>query len=173
MRNIIVLILFHFFIIGTRAQERYSNTLLWEINGNNLQRPSYLFGTFHINHEEAFNLNDSVLVKLVRADAFANEFNVDSLSQYIGRIIKDTSQKKMRDLLNEEELKKLEKHLREKKSDYADNVEDQTAYQIYMDMSGFSYKKGEKSTVLDGWLYNIARSYGKKIFGLESMEYSL
>src|SRR6266496_2747617 len=104
MRNIIVLILFQFFIAGSYAQEHYSNTLLWEISGNNLAKPSYLFGTFHINHEEAFNLNDSVLAKLVYADAFANEFNVDSLSQYIGRIIKDTSQKKIRDLLSEEEL---------------------------------------------------------------------
>ncbi|RYZ20969.1 MAG: TraB/GumN family protein, partial [Chitinophagaceae bacterium] len=34
-------------------------SLLWEIRGKGLQKPSYLFGTMHVSSKMAFNLSDS------------------------------------------------------------------------------------------------------------------
>ena len=35
-----------------------SNSLLWEISGNGLQQPSYLYGTMHVSKKIAFLLDD-------------------------------------------------------------------------------------------------------------------
>ncbi|HYO21999.1 MAG TPA: TraB/GumN family protein, partial [Flavisolibacter sp.] len=38
--------------------KKYSS-LLWEIRGNGLTKPSYLFGTMHVSDKLAFHLGDS------------------------------------------------------------------------------------------------------------------
>ena len=49
------------------------NTLLWQVSGNNTQRPSYLYGTFHSHDARAHEFGDSVLVKLLQCDGFVGE----------------------------------------------------------------------------------------------------
>lgn len=54
------------------------HTLLWEITGNGLTHPSYLFGTIHRRDARAFHLADSVLIALASCDAFAGELDLDA-----------------------------------------------------------------------------------------------
>ncbi|RYF87919.1 MAG: hypothetical protein EOO03_09590 [Chitinophagaceae bacterium] len=49
--------------------------LLWEITGNNLPKPSYLFGTMHVSSKLAFHLSDSFYYALKGVDAVALELN--------------------------------------------------------------------------------------------------
>ena len=51
------------------------NSLLWEITGNGLTRPSYLFGTMHVSNKLAFHLSDSFYYALKNVDAVALELN--------------------------------------------------------------------------------------------------
>ncbi|TAL43493.1 MAG: hypothetical protein EPN92_10135, partial [Chitinophagaceae bacterium] len=39
-------------------------SLLWEITGNGIKKPSYLFGTMHVSSKIAFHLSDSFYVAL-------------------------------------------------------------------------------------------------------------
>ena len=55
------------------------NQLLWEISGNGLEQPSYLFGTFHSNDKRLFNLADSTFLALDKAEIVALETDVFSL----------------------------------------------------------------------------------------------
>lgn len=56
------------------AQRRQDErTLLWEISGNGLAAPSYLYGTMHVYDKRAFDFSDSVLLKLRNCTAFAAE----------------------------------------------------------------------------------------------------
>ncbi|HET9430532.1 MAG TPA: hypothetical protein VFO70_05115, partial [Chitinophagaceae bacterium] len=41
-----------------KKQKKYPS-LLWEITGKGLKKPSYLFGTMHVSSKIAFNLADS------------------------------------------------------------------------------------------------------------------
>ena len=50
-----------------------SQSLLWEISGNGLQKSSYLFGTVHLSDQRVFNFNDSVFAKIDECDAFTME----------------------------------------------------------------------------------------------------
>ncbi len=60
------------------AQRRQDErTLLWEISGNGLAAPSYLYGTMHVYDKRAFDFSDSVLLKLQGCTAFASEVLMD------------------------------------------------------------------------------------------------
>ncbi len=68
-----------------RQPDRYPS-LLWEITGNGLQRPSYLFGTMHISNKMVFNLSDSFYAALKSVDAVAIELDPEYWQQDIPRL---------------------------------------------------------------------------------------
>jgi len=72
-----------FATINVKAQENpLANSLLWEISGNGLQRPSYLFGTLHMICEEDFTLSEKVKRSLAKSDRYIMEVNLaDSTEQ--------------------------------------------------------------------------------------------
>jgi uncharacterized protein YbaP (TraB family) len=49
--------------------------LLWQISGNGLTKPSYLYGTMHVSSKIAFHLGDSFFVALKQADMIGLETN--------------------------------------------------------------------------------------------------
>lgn len=55
------------------AQEKLYQGLLWEISGNGLESPSYLYGTMHVSNKLAFNVSDSFYLCLAKVDAVALE----------------------------------------------------------------------------------------------------
>jgi len=59
------------------ASKRYPS-LLWEISGNGLKKPSYLFGTMHVSDKLAFHLGDSFYTAIKSADVVALETNPES-----------------------------------------------------------------------------------------------
>ena len=62
------------FFSAAVAQEIESNhTLLWEITGDNLKLPSYLFGTLHTNDKRVFNFSDSLYYALDNAESIVLE----------------------------------------------------------------------------------------------------
>ncbi len=138
-----------------------------------MKHPSYLYGTVHINHKEVFNVSDSVLSKLAGADAFANEINMDSISLDIEEFGTDKKEeKRISEVLDKDELKRLDSFLRKKEKISLEDLHDPAAFEIYIKLSYIGYDNGEMNTALDGWLYNIARNYKKKIFGLENTKES-
>jgi hypothetical protein len=46
-------------------------SLLWEITGNGLKKPSYLIGTMHVSSKLAFHLTDSFYIAIRSADIVA------------------------------------------------------------------------------------------------------
>ena len=59
----------------------YAQTsILYEISGKGLEQNSYLFGTLHVQNEEAFNFNDSVFWAINQCEtaAFELDFNLRS-----------------------------------------------------------------------------------------------
>ncbi|MCB0397383.1 MAG: TraB/GumN family protein, partial [Flavobacteriales bacterium] len=56
------------------AQQKYQG-LLWEITGNNLKSPSYLYGTMHVSNRVAFHLSDTFFLGLRQCEVVALEMN--------------------------------------------------------------------------------------------------
>jgi len=57
-------------------------SLLWQIEGNGLTKPSYLFGTLHLGSKQVINFDSTVIEKMQSCDAFAMELNPDSYESY-------------------------------------------------------------------------------------------
>lgn len=64
---------------------------LWEITGNGLKQPSYLYGTMHVSKKLAFNLGDTFYKALQSVDVVALELAIDSWLSNIGQNGNDIS----------------------------------------------------------------------------------
>ena len=116
------------------SQQKSKYNLLWEISGNGLKKPSYLFGSVHIKDKRVFNFSDSVMKAIESSSAFALESHPDSMIKAIFDRIAVKKQSLKSPLKND-------------------------------------YKKDDDmQTFIDAYLYGIARTYKKKIFGLEDAE---
>ncbi|HEY0356387.1 MAG TPA: TraB/GumN family protein [Flavisolibacter sp.] len=60
-------------------------SLLWEISGNGLNKPSYLFGTMHVSSKMVFHLSDSFYLGIKNADVVALETNMGSWQEDFSR----------------------------------------------------------------------------------------
>ncbi len=57
------------------------NSLLWKIEGNGLEHPSYLFGTVHIYDTTEFKLPQAIFGYLEECQAYAMEINPEEMDQ--------------------------------------------------------------------------------------------
>ncbi|HYC28941.1 MAG TPA: TraB/GumN family protein, partial [Chitinophagaceae bacterium] len=60
-------------------QKPIDNALLWKVTGKSLLKPSFLFGTIHLQDQRVFNFNDSLYSFIKYADGFAMEVHPDSV----------------------------------------------------------------------------------------------
>jgi uncharacterized protein YbaP (TraB family) len=81
--NRFLIIVFAFFLMapvktnGQKTIPKKYPSLFWEITGNGLKKPSYLFGTMHVSSKMAFHLSDSFYLAMQHVDAVALELNPD------------------------------------------------------------------------------------------------
>ncbi len=73
-------------LLGQVFTEKKYPSLLWEITGNGLQKPSYLFGTMHVSSKMAFHLSDSFYLAIKNVDAVALELNPDVWQEQMVKI---------------------------------------------------------------------------------------
>lgn len=60
------------------------NTLLWEISGNGLKKPSFLFGTFHLLCKNDIHFSDQLQKALKASDEVYMEMKLDDPSLLLG-----------------------------------------------------------------------------------------
>ncbi|MCC6462670.1 MAG: TraB/GumN family protein, partial [Saprospiraceae bacterium] len=72
-----LLALFLFNTLAAQKLPEKRKGLLWEISGNGLARPGYLYGTMHVPEKLAFNLSDSFFLALQHTDMVALETDHD------------------------------------------------------------------------------------------------
>lgn len=65
--------------LSSKAQQKKAeNSLLWEISGKNLKKPSYLFGTYHYAGKDFIDTMKVLNEKLNQADIIVGELIIDS-----------------------------------------------------------------------------------------------
>src|SRR5436190_20347234 len=105
-----VLLLFLSSAVQYFSQNKPGYNLLWKIEGNGLQKPSYLFGTMHVRDVRAFEFSDSVMIALDQCRNFALEIHPDTMvmDMFNGMLNEDGEKtgSRMNDLLTKEEYQK-------------------------------------------------------------------
>lgn len=86
--------------------ERLDSTLLWELRGKGIRKPSYIFGTIHMISEKDFLMTETTTASLKKTKKLVMEID---LSQMMATSMKMLSMapmqdnKKLKDLLSEED----------------------------------------------------------------------
>jgi uncharacterized protein YbaP (TraB family) len=92
------------------AQKNVSeNTLLWEVSGNGLKQPSYLFGTMHLMCAADTRLSDNLKKIIKETDEIYFEIDMDNFAEMLGamKYLKMNDNKKLSDFLSDEEYSKV------------------------------------------------------------------
>ena len=144
-------------------------SLFWEITGNGLKKPSYLFGTMHVSNKMVFHLSDSFYYAMKNVDAVALELNpdvwqgqmvkLDRTKQHYADFIKVSGD----DLLTETSfrLSKYDDELRAALSTEP-IVVNSLLYRTYKAKEDF-----EEDTFLDMYIFQTGKKLGKRSAGVE------
>ncbi|MDQ6813767.1 MAG: TraB/GumN family protein, partial [Bacteroidota bacterium] len=145
-------------------------SLFWEITGNGLKKPSYLFGTMHVSNKMVFHLSDSFYYAMRSTDAVALELNPEIWQDEMFRFQKAQinlayfSMGKMNDYLKESsfELGRYEDNIRRALIEEP-TVVNNLLYRSYQSSADF-----EENTYLDLYIYQTGRKLGKRPAGVEN-----
>lgn len=77
MNKKLILMVFCLLCVATTA---FPQSILWRVSGKNIQSPSYLYGTIHIQDERVFRYDSVVSNAFKACDAFAAEILLDELN---------------------------------------------------------------------------------------------
>jgi uncharacterized protein YbaP (TraB family) len=162
-----LLLVFH---LAQAQTERKYGSLLWEITGNGLSKPSYLFGTMHISNKMVFHLSDSFYHAIKNVDVVAIELDPEQWQSEIPRINKQSAAYRLfyatyyTDYINQFSMQE---------GGYTDQVKavlrmepalnDALLYRNQRGMDNF-----EEDTYLDLYIYQTGRKLGKKATGVET-----
>jgi uncharacterized protein YbaP (TraB family) len=83
------------------------NSLLWEVSGNGLSKPSYIAGTFHILCSKDFEIKPKVLKALEKSDNFVMEINYTDPNEMASLQKMYQTDHKISDQLSPDEAKEL------------------------------------------------------------------
>jgi uncharacterized protein YbaP (TraB family) len=165
------LLLTTFFSVPAQQKEvKKYPALLWEITGNGLKKPSYLFGTMHVSSKMVFHLSDSFYLGIKNADVVALELDPQLWQEQLFRYQK--MQNNLRfytqgapgDYITEKSFQ-LEKYEDKLKSALSEEptVINGLLYRTFQPSADF-----EEDTYLDLYIYQTGKKLGKQATGVEN-----
>jgi len=150
-------------------------TLLWQISGNGLQKPSYLFGTIHLVCEEDALLSDSLKSAIQNTEQVYFEVDLDNLFEIFGviRQMKMKNDTTLADLLSKVEYEKIKQWFENKNSllpfSMLETYKPLLAASTIME-SGMPC---EGAVAMEQVIMEEAKKYKKRVNGLETMAYQM
>ena len=179
MKYVIVVLLICFGMAGCHAQQEHSftvqknnNTLLWQVSGNGLKHPSFLFGTFHLLCKDDIHFSDPLKEAVKESNEIYMELDMDDPSTLLSGMLYMNMQdgKKLSDLYTPEEYKKLETYFTDSLNTPMIMFQRAKPYflvaLLYPKMMDCSSPSGVEEELL-----KIAKENKKEIKGLETMQF--
>lgn len=173
MKIINLIALFVAFALSVFGQNNTNeNALFWEVSGNGLKKPSYIFGTYHFIGKSFVDTMKVVSSKLNKADAVVGELvmdNTEIMKLATFMMLKDTTLDK---ILNAEEYAKVDAVMQAKAKtplkafDTFKPMAVQVLLLPHFSPTGFNMK----NVVIDIYFQNQAKQQKKPLYGLETAE---
>lgn len=176
---LIVVIFPYLLLAQPKIKDKKYQSLLWEIRGPGMKKPSYLFGTMHVSNKLAFQLADSFYLGIRNADIVALETNPESwqedMSKYKDEESDDDEVTSFRlrnsgymsvpdDYLSINTLKFYKYDKKIERSLYSNpSTINNLLYRTY----GNASSDFEEDTYLDMYIYQCGKKWGKKVAGVE------
>ncbi|GGB04391.1 hypothetical protein GCM10011511_29630 [Puia dinghuensis] len=143
---------------------------MWEITGNGMKKPSYLFGTMHVSSKLVFHLSDSFYLDIRNTEVVALELDPQLWQDQLFRFenlqsnLRFYTQGAPNDFINEKsfQLEKYEDKLKFALSEEP-TVINGLLYRTYRTQADF-----EEDTYLDLYIYQTGKKLGKQATGVEN-----
>ncbi len=147
------------------------NSLLWQISGNGLQKPSYLFGTFHLMCKDDIQFSNQLKAALANATIMYMELDMDDPALMLSGMMLMTMKggKKLSDFYSKEEYKKIETFFKDSLSAPLSFLQTMKPFMLL----ALLYPKMMPCKAVSGVeeeLMKLAKVQKKEIKGLETME---
>jgi len=157
----------------TPGKKDVANTLLWEISGNGLQKPSWLFGTMHILCAEDAALSDNLKKIIKNCDQIYFELDMDNMQEMMGALqyLRMNDGQKISELLTPEEYARVEKYFQENKVPLPLAMMDRFKPYFISSLIGEQMMTCPQKNGMEQQIMNENKQYDKEIKGLETMQY--
>jgi len=166
-KKLLYLALFSFLISFSQEKQK---SLLWEISGNGLEKPSYIYGTMHVSKKVAFRLDDVFFEALENSESIALEsdpstwleHNYETLSLVPQNFSSGYNKSFYSSLFK---MKPPEELVIRRIIRSDNNMINGYLYRKQSDLDNF-----EEETYLDMFIYQAGKKKNKPIISLEDLE---
>ena len=148
-------------------------SLLWEVSGNGLTKPSYLYGTIHMICKDDASLGDSLISAIQRSDRVYFEMDMDNLMEMLSAIkdFKMRNDTTLADLLSKEDYEKVKEYMESKGGllpfSQLETYKPMLASSLLME-SGIGC---DEPVAMEQLILEEAKKNKKRVDGLETMSY--
>jgi uncharacterized protein len=154
-------------------QKPLEKSLLWEISGNGLTKPSYIYGTIHMICKDDASLGDSLVAAIQRSDRVYFEVDMDNLMEMF-MALKDFKMRNdttLSDLLSKEDYEKVKEYMEGKSSLLPFSKLETFKPMLVSSLLMESDAGCEKAVAMEQLILEEAKKSRKRVEGLETMSY--
>lgn len=165
------LLTFCLFCTTLLFSQQKKHSLLWEVSGNGMEKPSYLYGTMHVSKKVAFRLDDVFFKALQESETVALESDPTT---WLAHNYESTTHTSQRNYSYEKNFYTLNFNPVFSKKETVRSI-------IRFDnriINGYLYRKQagaddfEEETYLDMFIYQAGKKHNKPIISLEKFKES-
>lgn len=166
-------------VAGCKAQQKQvfkidtsSSSLLWQVSGKGLSRPSFLFGTFHLLCKDDINFSYQLKSAVQYANDIYMELDLDDPSTLMSGLffMNMKNGKALKDLYTNEEYSRIDKYFKDSLDMSLAMFQKAKPYflvaLLYPKMLKCKTYSGVEQEIL-----KLAKENKKEVFGLETMEF--
>jgi len=154
-------------------KKQKKQTLLWRVEHEQLQSPTYLFGTMHVRDARAFARIEAIQQYIGQCGTFAAEFDLSEADEerYTQAILLPEGQT-LQTLLRGKTYKRLSALFERETGYQIDAMQQYKPIAILNVLTEAQFRREERDS-LDDTLYQFAQLQGKRICGLETFDEQL
>lgn len=149
------------------------STLLWEITGNGLREPSYLFGTMHILCLEDAKLSEGLKKIIKESNKIFFEIDMDDREQMMGALkyVRMNDGVKLSDLLTKEEYDRVDAYFKSRKLQIPLSMINRFKPLFISSMLGEKMMDCTTQKGMEEQIMKEAKQYDKVIMGMETVQF--
>ena len=162
-------------LIASSQSNVSTNTLLWRISGNNLSKPSYLFGTIHLLCANDIELSETLKTAIKETDKVYLELDMDNLFEMMQAVqkMKMRNDTTLSDLLSESDYKKVKAFFTSKSSMIPFSILETYKPMLAASMIMQTSTGCDDAISMEQIIMQQAKQDRKEIKGMETMTYQL
>jgi uncharacterized protein YbaP (TraB family) len=158
---------------GNITSTHRGKTLLFEISGNGLAEPSYLFGTMHILCASDAKLSSNLKKIIKDCKEIYFEIDMDNMAELMGamKYLRMNDGVKISDLLTPREYERVKDYFEKNKALLPFSMMNRFKPYFVSSLIGEKMMTCEKKNGMEEMIMRESKQYDKKIKGLETTEF--